>query len=317
MKTPLVLVATTVLLFNARAFADETNTPIPGIGPIGEVVALHTGFKFTEGPAADAAGNIYFTDIPNNRIHKIATDRSLSTFLENTEGTNGLAFDVNGRLIGCNAKTKRLVAVDMATKEVSTAADNCDGEPLVGLNDLVIDREGGIYCTGPVLGKPKSPELGSSVFYVSPAAEVTRLPMQLVFPNGISLSPDEKTLYVLPYVGGDLMAYKITSPGKVDAGRVFCKVEQREDAKSPAGGDGMTVDTKGNLYLTVPSIGAIQVVDPNGKTLGLIHLPLAPANCAFGGTDMKTLYITARTTVFAAKMEVPGRRFAAGSEAAR
>jgi gluconolactonase len=279
--------------------APQESKPIPGIGPAGEIAKLHTGFNFVEGPAADAEGNVYFSDIPNNRIHRVDLDGKLSTFLEGSQGCNGLMFDAKGRLIACQGGTGRIVAIDVATRKIEVLADKFEGEPLGKPNDLVVDRQGGVWFTN----------RDKSVFYVSDG-RVTRPIHDSPLPNGVLLSPDEKTLYVLPSGTPDVMAYPVEAPGKVGAGRVFCKLEQAATGR-PRGGDGLTVDTKGNLYLTQPSLGALQVVSPEGKTLGLIRIPEGPSNCAFGGKEMKTLYVTARTSLYAIRMEVVGHRFAA------
>jgi gluconolactonase len=132
-------------------------------------------------------------------------------------------------------------------------------------------------------------------------------------PNGVILSPDEKTLYVIPSGSADMMAYPVESPGKLGAGKVFCTLQQAE-GKLNGGGDGLTVDVKGNLYIT-SRIG-IQVFDPQGNLLGVIRspelIPEQPSNCTFGGKDNKTLFITARKSVYACPMELPGHVFPAG-----
>ena len=145
-------------------------------------------------------------------------------------------------------------------------------------------------------------------YYLTAAGEVTRLGDTLKYPNGIILSPDESTLYVLPFRSHKVMSYAIESPGKIGAGKVLCEL-QSVSAGGSTGGDGLSIDTDGNLYIAVPGIQSIQVVSPQGKTLGLIRLPEKPANCAFGGADMKTLYITARQYVYALPMEATGHRF--------
>jgi gluconolactonase len=291
------------LFLCAAVRADEpTQKPIAGIGPVGEITKLHSGFKFTEGPAADANGNLYFSDIPNNRIHKVDADSKLSTLLENSEACNGLMLDASGRLLACQGGTKKLISIDIATKKNAVLSDGFDGKPLGTPNDLVIDRAGGIYFTAPDT---------SSVFYRVAAGKTVRLLDGLPQPNGILLCPDEKTLYVLPSGSADVLAYPIERPGVVGKATVLCKLEQNPKQPKRLGGDGMTVDTRGNLYLTKPSLKAIQVVSPEGKTLGLIYFPEDPSNCKFGGKDMKTLYVTAQTSLYAVKMTATGHRFGA------
>jgi gluconolactonase len=280
----------------AAALAPQEAKPIPGIGPAGEIAKLQTGFKFTEGPAADAEGNVYFSDIPNNRIHKVSVEGKLTTLLENSEGANGLMVDARGRLLACQGRAGRLAAVDPGTGAVTPLTEKYaeKGAP----NDLVIDREGGVYFTDP--GE-------KSIFYVPPGGKPAAVLTDLPRPNGVILSPDEKTLVVLPSGKPDVLAYPVTAPGKLGPGRVLCRLE---DSPADRGGDGLTVDTKGNYYLTQPVKSRIQVVSPEGKTLGFIVFPEGPANCAFGGKGWKTLYVTARTSLYAVPMEATGHRFA-------
>ena len=123
-------------------------------------------------------------------------------------------------------------------------------------------------------------------------------------PNGILLSPDHKTLYVIPSGQAEMMAYPVESPGKIGKGKVFCTLNQPKGVKN-TGGDGAAVDAKGNLYIT--SRLGLQVFDSAGKYLGLIKLPEGPSNCKFGGKDYKTLFVTARTSLYTIPMEVAGR----------
>lgn len=149
----------------------------------------------------------------------------------------------------------------------------------------------------------------TAVYYAAPDGKVTRLIDDLKAPNGVILSPDEKTLYVVPSMQAEMMAYPVLSPGKLGKGRVFCTLQQPEGA-SGKGGDGLTVDVKGNLYIT--SALGLQVYNPEGKLLGIIKLPEQPANCTFGGADRKTLYVTARTSLYTVPMEIAGHAFAQG-----
>ncbi|MCE9567913.1 MAG: SMP-30/gluconolactonase/LRE family protein [Planctomycetes bacterium] len=303
MRRCLSVMACSLVVMSALTHAAEpAMKPIPGVGPAGEIAKLHTGFKFTEGPAADGNGNVYFSDIPNNRIHKVDADGKLSTLLENSEGCNGLMVDARGRLIACQGNAKKLIALDVETKKISVLSDGFDGKPLGTPNDLVIDRTGGIYFTAPDI---------SAVFYLPSAGKAVRVLDGLPRPNGVLLSPDEKILYVLPSGSADVLAYPIERPGTIGKAKVLCKLEQNPKQASRLGGDGLTLDTRGNLYLTKPSLKAIQVVSPEGKTLGLIEFPEEPSNCTFGGKDLKTLYVTAQSSLYTVKMEATGHRFGA------
>ena len=287
--------------------ADEAPKPIPGVGPAGEIVKLHTGFKFTEGPAADRDGNVYFSDIPNERIHKVDAKGKLSVFREKSNRANGLMVNAKGEIVACEM-AGQVVAYSADGKSRRVLADKYDGKRFNAPNDLVIDQQGGIYFTDPAFGAPMPlPQGKTAVYYIAPGGDVTRLIDDLPNPNGVLLSPDEKTLYVIPSGQAEMMAYPVEGPGKIGKGKVFCKLkQQREGGKS--GGDGLTADTKGNLYIT-SGLG-LQVFNPSGDLLGIIALPEQPANVDFGGPDMKTLYVTARTSLYAVPMEATGHVFA-------
>ena len=153
------------------------------------------------------------------------------------------------------------------------------------------------------------PQGKTCVYYLSPAGEVARLIEDLPNPNGVILSPDEKTLYVIPSGQEEMMAYLVQSPGKVTDGRVFCKLKQAPEERN-RGGDGLTVDREGNLYIT--SKLGLQVFSAEGKPLGILEIPEQPSNVTFGGKDLKTLYVTARTSVYMMPMHIEGHRFPAG-----
>ena len=167
-----------------------------------------------------------------------------------------------------------------------------------------------MYFTDPHFrAREPLPQGVPAVYYISPKLEVTRLIDNLQAPNGVILSPDEKTLYVIPSMQAEMMAYPIEAPGKLGAGRVFCVLEQAPGKKNQ-GGDGLTIDTRGNLYIT--SALGLQVFDPQGKMLGVISVPEQPANVTFAGPENRTLYVTARTSVYAIPMQATGHRFAVG-----
>ncbi|MBM4073265.1 MAG: SMP-30/gluconolactonase/LRE family protein [Planctomycetes bacterium] len=290
---------------------DDDNKAVPGIGPVGKIVKVHGGFKFTEGPTADRDGNLYFSDIPANTIHKVDRDGKLSVFTDKSNHTNGLMVNGKNEIVACEMDG-RIVALDVKTKKVRVIAGKHDGKRFNAPNDLVLDKAGGVYFTDPVFRAPKPlPQGKLAVYYVDAKGKVTRLIDNLPNPNGVILSPDEKTLYVIPSGQADMMAYPVMSPGKIGDGKVFCTLKQPKGKKG-TGGDGLTVDTKGNLYIT-SGLG-LQVFSPAGKLLGIIPFPEQPANVTFGGPDMKTLYVTARTSLYSAPMEAVGHRFPAGEK---
>ncbi len=282
-----------LLLAFALFFTAAAHAQISGIGPVGEITRAQTGFQFTEGPAADLQGNIYFTDVQRNRIHKLDTQGNLTTFLENTQGMNGLRFDPRGRLIACQSTAGSIVAIDITTKNIEVVASQFNNVRFNSPNDLVVDRQGNVYFTD---------RGGNAVYFVATDGSVSRIITNLSLPNGILLSLDEKTLYVL-HNANNVMVYPLSAPGQLGAPQMFA-------LQGNGGGDGMTIDTQGNLYVTRPGSNAIQVLTPAGQSLGTITFQEAPANCTFGGSDLKTLYVTARTSVYTAKMQSIGYRFA-------
>ncbi len=300
----LVLVLST---FMQSATAEDEITPIAGIGPTGPMRVVHDKLIFAEGPAADPEGNLYFTDVPASKVYRVNTSGAPDLILDASEGTNGMMFAADGRLIGCQSRLGRIIGIHLDSGKIDVLADTYNGKRFNQPNDLVIDQSGGVYFTDPAIGSGKQDKQG--VYYVSHSGEVTRLIDDLVFPNGILLSPDEKTLYVMPYVTANLMAYPVETPGKIGKGKALCQLPANEKGRR-GGGDGMTVDTNGNLYITVPRVSSILVIDPAGKTLGLIPVPKVPTNCTFADKDFKTLYITTSKILYAVPMQAEGHRFA-------
>jgi gluconolactonase len=300
-----------LFLVTVSLTAEDKKQEVPGVGTVGPVVKLHTGFKFTEGPAADRDGNVYFSDIPNERIHKVDLKGKLSTFREKTNRANGLMVASNGEVYACEM-AGQLTAYSADGKKRRVLADKHDGKRFNAPNDLVIDASGGVYFTDPAFGAPKPlPQGKTAVYYRSSEGKTTRLIDNLPNPNGVILSPDEKTLYVIPTGQADMMSYPVEEPGKIGKGKVFCTLKQPEKVKN-SGGDGLTVDVKGNLYIT--SRLGLQVFDKEGKYLGTIKTPEQPANVTFGGADFKTLYVTAQSSLYTIKMEVAGHQFARKKE---
>jgi gluconolactonase len=299
-----------VLAFSGVAALPAAD-PIPGIGPVGEVKKLHTGLQFTEGPTADRDGNLYFSDIPANRIYRMDAKGELTTFLEPSNHTNGLMINGAGKIVACEMDG-RIVEIDPATKKVTALASEFNGKRFNAPNDLVIDRQGGVYFTDPHFRAPMPlPQDKLGVYYRSPEGRVERLVDDVKAPNGVILSPDEKSLYVIPSQQKEMMVYAVASPGKLGPGSVFCTLSQPE-GKDNTGGDGLTIDERGNLYIT-SGLG-IQVFSPAGKQLGIVAFPEQPANCTFGGPGRKTLYVTARTSLYSVEMEVAGHVFPGGGK---
>ncbi len=259
-----------------------------------EVKKLNGGFGFTEGPAADANSNIFFTDIPNNRIHKWSPDGTLSTFRENSGGANGLYFDKDGNLLACEGGSRRLVSID-PNGSVTVLADKYEGKRFNSLNDLWLDPKGGIYFTDPRYGNKEGMEQdGEYVYYLTPDhKKVIRVIDDMKRPNGVIGTPDGKMLYVADHAGRKTFVYTVNEDGMLSNKKLF----------APRGSDGMTIDNEGNIYLTT---SVVAVYNKNGEKIETIVVPEGPANVCFGGENKDTLFITARTSLYSLKMRVKG-----------
>ncbi|MDT8301719.1 MAG: SMP-30/gluconolactonase/LRE family protein, partial [Sedimentisphaerales bacterium] len=264
------------------------------VAPAAQVIKLAGGFSFTEGPASDAAGNIFFTDIPNNRIHKWSLDGKLTIFRENSGGANGLFFDKSGNLLACEGGGRRLVSISKQG-EVEVLAREYQGKKFNSLNDLWIDPKGGIYFTDPRYGRRNDMQQdGEHVYYLVPdRKEIKRVIDDMVRPNGLIGTPDGKILYVTDNGGGKTFRYTVNQNGTLSNKKLF----------APEGSDGMTIDNQGNVYLTTSGVA---VYNTNGEKVEVIAVPERPANVCFGGEDKKTLFITARTSLYSARMRVSG-----------
>jgi gluconolactonase len=259
-----------------------------------KVEKLAGGFAFTEGPTADAQGNVYFSDIPNNRILIWSLDGKLSTFRENSGGANGLYFDKDGNLLACEGGGRRLVSID-PKGNVKVLADRYQGKKFNSLNDLWIDPKGGVYFTDPRYGNREGMEQdGEHVYYLSPdRRKLTRVIDDMVRPNGLIGTPDGKTLYVTDNGGGKTFVYRVNPDGSLSGKKLF----------APQGSDGMTIDNEGNIYLTTR---VVAIYNKNGEKIEEIKVPESPSNVTFGGRDNQTLFITARTSLYSIKMSVKG-----------
>ncbi|MDD4267440.1 MAG: SMP-30/gluconolactonase/LRE family protein [Pirellulaceae bacterium] len=265
------------------------------VAPGAKVELLAGGFAFTEGPACNGEGDVYFTDIPNERIHKWSVDGKLTTFRENSGKANGLYFDREGNLLACEGGNRRLTSISPDGK-VAVLADGFQGKKLNSPNDLWVDPKGGVYFSDPRYGQEDGLEQdGFHVYYLPPnCPEPVRVIGDLVKPNGVLGATDGKTLYVADAGGGRTYVYRIQADGSLaDRKRI-----------APVGADGMTRDERGNLYL---ARNVVHVYSPEGKAITTIEVPEPPANVCFGGRDRKTLFITARKGLYAVRMNVRGQ----------
>ena len=280
-----------------------TAVPGPSPSPGGDLIApgaalrsLSSGHTFTEGPAADAAGRLYFSDVQQSKIHVLELDGSVSSYRGDVQSPNGLYFDAAGRLVICSMGGRAILRDDLAgTTEI--LADGWQGKRLNRTNDVFIDPAGGIWFSDPIYGAPPDPQEipSEQVYYLPPEGGPARQATDdLVKPNGLIGTPDG-LLYVTDPGSGQTWRYRIEPGGRLDDKTLF----------APAGGDGMTIDERGNVYLATDQV---RVYDPGGAEILRIPVPERPSNMTFGGpgprAQRKTLYITARTGLYAIDMAV-------------
>lgn len=286
---------TVLLLSTGPAFPADSSIIAPGA----QLEKLAEGYTFTEGPATDADGNVFFTDY-NRIVRWNAADGKFSDWLKPAGHANGTYFDKVGNLVAAAEEKGELWSI-APNKKVTVLVTNFDGKVFNGPNDLWIRPDGGIYFTDPDFysSHDRSTRVdGEDVYFVAPDHKtVTRVATDFIKPNGIIGTPDGKVLYIADYRAGETYAYDINPDGDLTNKRLFCKL----------GSDGMTIDDEGNIYLTVipPSTGVI-VFDKAGKRIESIEVPETPTNVTFGGKDNDLLFITATTSVYGLKMRVKG-----------
>jgi len=270
------------------------------VAPGARLEKLAGDFKFTEGPASDAAGNVYFTDQPNDRILKWSTDGKLTTFMQPCGRSNGLCFDADGNLWACADEKNELWRIDPKGKTTVVVKDY-QGKLLNGPNDVWIRPDGGLYFTDPFYKRdywknrgPKEQDAEGVYFIADGQSKLTRVVSDMVRPNGIIGTPDGKMLYVADIDGHKTYSYDIQSNGSLANKKLFCQL----------GSDGMTIDDEGNVYLT----GAgVTIFDKTGKQVAHIDVKESwTANVCFGGKDRHTLFITASKSLYSMQMRTTG-----------
>ncbi len=269
------------------------------------VEQIATGFEFTEGPVW-CGDYLLFSDIRRNRIIRLSMcshGPEVTTFRSPSGNSNGLTLDKSGRLIACEHSTRRVTRTEV-DGTVSVLAERYEGRRLNSPNDVVVRSDGNIYFTDPPYGlKDLSvwKELSfNGVYRLAPDGELVLLVDDFDRPNGLAFSPDESVLYIDDTSRSHIRAFDVSMDGNLSNGHVFIDMQSPEEG----GPDGMKVDQKGNIYSTGP--GGLWVIDPSGKRLGRITLPELPANLAWGDEDWRTLYITARSSIYRLRLAVPG-----------
>jgi gluconolactonase len=293
------LLLTTFILASAATYSQPDGFPVKLIAKGAVIQKSGTGYAFTEGCSTAPDGRIFFTDQPNDKIYCWSEKDSIILFKEGCERSNGTIFDRHGNLVCCSDLHNRLISYNQAGAVTEVYSRGFNGMYLNGPNDLWIDEKGGIYFTDPYYHRNyweqghKQQQDIQAVYYLKPNGEIIRVIDDLSQPNGIVGTPDNRYLYVADIKERKTWKYEIGPDGKLNNKTIF----------AAEGSDGMTVDTKGNVYLTYRKV---HVYNRKGVKTGEIDLPEGPSNVCFGGTDRKTLFVTARTSVYTLQMKVKG-----------
>jgi len=264
---------------------------------------LATGFVFTEGPLWHPDGFYYFVDVRSSVLYRLTPGRAHEVVRDKTGGGNGTTFDLQGRLILCEGENRRVTRT-AGDGRIEVLMDRFEGKRLNRPNDVVCKSDGSIYFTDPGLRVPLAErELTyAGVYRVGPDGTPS-LVADFEYPNGLAFSPDERKLYVANTRWAQYIhVLELDAAGKMTRRRIFADMSSDETDGVP---DGMKVDVEGRVYCTGP--GGTWVFAPEGTRLGIIRTPEVPANLAFGGPDLKTLFFTARTSVYTMRVKVPGQ----------
>ena len=255
-----------------QAETPVTTQSIPGVVAAGtRVERVWTGLRAADGLISEPDGTLLLPEQRADRISRFSADGTITLYLEDTNEAGGIAFDTMGRLISVE---RRMPRVRVLVPERRVLVDTYEGEPLQRLSDIVADQKGGVYFTEGA---------NSAVYYLNSGGGVTRLADDIDGANGITLSPDERTLYVTNREAG-ILAFDVASDGEIENRRPFVKPE--------SGQDGLAVDGAGRLYVAGRS--GVQVFSPQGRPLGIIPVPRPTTTLAFAGPDKMTLYVIGR-----------------------
>ena len=303
----------------------EAPVSVPGAS---RAVTVETTVAFAEGPTVAEDGSVYFTDLGNNRIMRFSADGQLSTFRQPSNDANGLLFDSAWRLLACEGgdgetALPRVTRTNIETGQVEVLADEYEGKQLHRPNDLTFDGQGRIYFTDRPGPNSRPDQTGvHGVYRIDPDGRVERILTEpdVTRPNGVVISPDDSTLYVLETEQAAegprlIRAYDLSAEGTASNMRIF------HDFFPGRSGDGMTIDREGNLYVaaglnqrrgtseTLDTVAGIHVFSPSGELLEHIPIPEDTiTNAAFGGPDLRTLYVTAGKTLFSFTTDTTGTR---------
>lgn len=273
-----------------QADSETKQVENPEIIVTDEIEQLATDFKFTEGPAVDDEGNVYFTDIPENKIYIWTIQDSLKIFREDSNAANGLYFDEDQNLWACEGGEAQ-ITLTTPEGDYSVITSEYDGQEFNRTNDIWVNPQGGAYFTDPKYGPDQDqlPQGSMQVYYITADQKsVNRVTEDLVKPNGLIGTPDGKMLYITDPGAEKTYQYVIDSEGTLSDKKLFLEL----------GGDGMTIDKQGNIYLTTSGKSQVDIFSPEAELLKSITVPEQPSNVTFGGEDLNQLFITARTSIY-------------------
>jgi gluconolactonase len=260
-----------------------------------QVVQIATGFTGGEGPVWSREGFLLFSDYDADRIYKYIPGKTPEVYRENSNGANGNAMDRQGRLYSCEYKSRRVTRTDRQGK-IEVLADKFEGKRFNAPNDIVVRRDGHVYFSDPLYTPLDHRELDFyGVYHITPKGELEAIARWKTRPNGVTLSPDGKILYVANTEEKSIHAFDLDREGRASNDRIAI-------SNLEGGADGIRTDRKGNLYLATHGVA---IYSPDGKLLGKIHPPVNPRNLAFGDKDFKTLYMIGNA-LFSVRLDVAG-----------
>jgi gluconolactonase len=340
MKTPVTFLTalfSTAMLSCAPAPIVSTKAPYPKdekasierldpamdalIGADAVIENLGSGFNWSEGPIwVPAQGALLFSDVPENRVYRWKDGEGIKVFLEPSgftgsvyngreRGSNGLTLDAQGRLTLCQHGDRRVARLAADGKSFETVVDQFEGKKFSSPNDLCFDRAGNLFFTDPPYGLPpdvKQETEFHGVYRLATDGKLTVIARDMSRPNGVALSPDERTLYIGSTDGKEpwVKAYALNADGTVASGRIFFDGSALMKAGRRGGFDGLKVDAAGNVWATGP--GGVVILNPEGKHIGSVLTGRATANCAFGDADHQTFYMTADEALLRVRTKVKG-----------
>ena len=278
------------------------------LNPDSELAVVGSGFEFTEGPVWDHNNqSLIFSDMPGNKMRKWTEAGGVESYRNPSNMANGNAYDSSGRLVTCEHATSRVTRTEN-NGEITVLASHYEGKELNSPNDIIVSKKGAIYFTDPTFGRMeyygvlRECEMEvRGVYMIDDSGNLTLLVEDFDQPNGLCFSDDESKLFVNDSMKSHIRVFDVNSDGTLSGGAVWAILESDGEGVP----DGMKIDMDGNMYCCGP--GGIHILDSNGTSLGVIGIPEAAANFTWGESDMKSLFITASSSLYKIRVKIPGR----------